>query len=178
MHKKIMNIYLKAKRWQLYIVLIALIFLAQAPIFNFNLESDVSSALPFLPAFLIGIFFFGWLWAIASACVKELPPELATSPIPMQVGLIYALVYLVLAGIFFFGPDSQPPSYIAIPHLFAMAAIFYSMGFTAKQLTKVEQNQDVSFFSYSGPFFLFWFFFIGIWFIQPKVNQLLGQKNA
>ena len=63
-------------------------------------------------------------------------------------------------------------------HLLAMAAIFYALGFTSKQLVKLEQRENVSFFNYSGPFFLFWFFPIGIWFIQPKVNKLLGQENA
>ena len=175
-----MSIYLRAKHWQLFIVLVGSMFLAQTIMFSTFLSGNSSSilALLVLPMLLMGIVFFGWLWSISAACYKALPPKLASSPKPMQIGLIYALVYLVLSGTFFFGPGNQLPSYVVVMHLLAMAAIFYSLGFTAKQLTKLEQHQNVSFFSYSGPFFLFWFFPIGVWFIQPKVNQLLGQKNA
>jgi hypothetical protein len=30
----------------------------------------------------------------------------------------------------------------------------------------------VSFYDFSGPFFLLWFFPIGIWIIQPRINRL------
>ena len=59
-------------------------------------------------------------------------------------------------------------------HLLAMLGIFYALVFTANRLTTLERKQQVSFFDYSGPFFLLWFFPIGIWFIQPRVNKLLG----
>jgi len=42
------------------------------------------------------------------------------------------------------------------------------------RLVTLERRQPVTFFDYSGPFFLFWFFPIGVWFIQPRVNKLLG----
>ncbi len=174
-----MTIYLKAKHWQLFIVLVGSMFLAQSLMVCSFMSGGAPNAITLLfPTLLIGILFFGWLWAIASACSKALPPELASSTKPMQAGLIYALIYLVLSGVFFFGAGKQPPGYVIVMHLMAMAAIFYALGFTAKQLAKLEQGQNVSFFSYSGPFFLFWFFPVGIWFIQPKVNQLLGAQNA
>lgn len=174
-----MSIYLKAKHWQLFIVLVGSMFLGQFLIFNSVRSGDTPNmALLTLPTALIGILFFGWLWSVSSACFKALPPELASSPKPMQAALVYALVYLIFSGLFFFGPGNQPPAYVIVMHLLAMAAILYSLGFTAKQLTKLDQGIDVSFYSYSGPFFLFWFFPIGVWFIQPKVNQLLGANNA
>ncbi|GAB3010902.1 hypothetical protein [Bowmanella dokdonensis] len=174
-----MSIYLKAKHWQLFIVLVGTMFAAQGLMISSAMSGGPLSALALvIPTLLMGILFFGWLWAVSSACSKALPPELKSSPIPMQAGLVYALVYLVFGGFFFFGAGKQPPGYVIVMHLLAMAAIFYALGFTAKQLVKLEQGQDVSFFSYSGPFFLFWFFPIGIWFIQPKVNQLFGASNA
>ena len=174
-----MSIYLKLKHWQLFIVLVGSMVLAQALMVGSVVGRGVPSSIALVGGtLLVGILFFGWLWAISSACYEKLPQELASSPRLMQIGLVYALIYLVLSGIFFFGPDKHPPGYIIVMHFLAMAAIFYSLGFTAKQLTKLVQNQNVSFFSYSGPFFLFWFFPIGVWFIQPKVNQFLGQKDA
>lgn len=173
-----MSIFLRAKHWQLFLILVGSMFLAQSIMFS-SLHGDGTShpLVLMLPTFVMGFLLFGWLWAIASACSKAMPSELYSSPKPMQFLLIYALLYMGYFGIVF-GSLTMPQVYIFIPHLLAMAAIFYSLGFTAKQLTKLEQGKNVSFFSYSGPFFLFWFFPLGVWFVQPKVNELLGNKNA
>ena len=174
-----MSIYLRAKHWQLFIALVGSMFFAQAMMANSVMSGDSPNPLVMaIPAFFMAVVFFGWLWSVASACSKVLPPELASSTKPMLFGLVYALVYLLISSSFFFGSNGQLPGYIIVMHLLAMASIFYALGFTAKQLAKLEQGINVSFFSYSGPFFLFWFFPIGIWFIQPKVNQLLGGSNA
>jgi len=180
MHKKEkMRIYLKAKHWQLFIVLIGAMFMAQALMASSIINEGMPNVVSFVvPMMLLSIVYFGWFWAISSACYKVLPKELASSPRPMQIALIYAFAYIVLSGIFFFGKGAKPPGYVVVMHLLAMVSIFYSLGFTAKQLTKLEQNKNVTFFSYSGPFFLMWFFPIGVWFIQPKVNQLLSNNNA
>lgn len=174
-----MSIYLKAKHWQLFIVLVGSMFLAQALMASSIINGGRPSVISFVvPMALLSIVYFGWFWAISSACHKALPKELASSPIMMQIGLIYAIAYIFFSGIFVFGQGVKPPGYVIVMHLLAMTAIFYALGFTAKQLTKLEQNKNVTFFTYSGPFFLLWFFPIGVWFIQPKVNQLLGQHNA
>ncbi|MDY6978278.1 MAG: hypothetical protein SV201_00240 [Pseudomonadota bacterium] len=172
-----MNVYLKAKHWQLFTVFFGLIILGQSLMASSIINGDAfNPLLLMIPTLIVGMVFFGWLWAIATACSKVLPNELYSSPGFMRAGLIYALVYVVFSGVFFFGSGPEFPGYMIIMHLLAMAAIFYALGFTAKQLTKLEQKKDVSFYNYSGPFFLFWFFPVGVWFIQPKVNQLLGEK--
>lgn len=133
-----MGIYLRAKHWQLFIFLVGSIFLAQALMVNSFISGGIPDVITILfPTLLIGIMFFVWLWAIASACSKALSPELASSPKPMQAGLIYALIYLVLSGVFFFEGGKQLPAYVIVMHLIAMAAIFYALGFTAKQLVKL-----------------------------------------
>ena len=173
-----MSIFLKAKHWQLFLVLLGAMFLSQSVAFNSIVSKDsINPFLLMLPTFLFGFLLFGWLWAIATACSKAMPSELYSSPKLMQYGLIYALVYVAYFGVVFGSPE-QPPAYIFIPHLIAMAAVFYALGFTAKQLTKLEQAKNVKFLAYSGPFFLMWFFPIGVWFVQPKVNELLTQNNA
>lgn len=174
-----MGIYLRAKHWQLFIVLVGSMILAQAIMFNSIMsggQPDIFSLL--IPMLLVGIVFFGWLVAVASACHKALPTELSSSPKPMQVALFYAFLYMAFGFTYFALNPGNVSGFIVIPHLLAMASIFYSLGFTAKQLAKLEHGKDVAFFTYSGPLFLFWFFPVGVWFLQPKINQLLGEKNA
>lgn len=174
-----MSIYLKAKHWQLFVVFMGSAFLSQVIIAStFPDGEGVNLVEMMIPTLVWAIVFFGWIWAIAAACSKALPPELSSSPRPMQGGLIYALAYMMFGAPSIFSSDGGVPGYLMAMHLLAMAAIFYALGFTAKQLTKLERKHDVSFFEYSGPFFLLWFFLIGVWFVQPKVNQLLGGRNA
>lgn len=168
-----MNLYLKARHWQMFILLFGGMFFAQFIVTN--LSMGIWSLI--VPATVFGVIYFGWLWTIAYASSKKLPPELASSPKLMGIGLLYALLYFVFGGYLFFGGNTQMPGYAMVLHLLAMAAIFYALGFTAKQLIKLQTNKEVSFFNYSGPFFLFWFFPIGVWFIQPKVNKLLAENN-
>ena len=143
-----MSIYLKAKHWQLFIALIGSMFLGQTLMpTSIVIGGGLNSIVVMIPTLIMGIVFFGWLWTIASACSKALPPELSSSPKLMKVGIIYALAYTIFSGEFFFGSGNELPGYVVVMHLLAMAAIFYALGFTAKQLTKLEQKNNVSFFA-------------------------------
>jgi len=53
-----------------------------------------------------------------------------------------------------------------------MYCIFYLMYKAAKTIKTAEVQKPVSFGDFAGEFFLLWFFPIGIWFLQPKINKL------
>jgi hypothetical protein len=161
--------YLKAKHWQLFTVLTGGMILAQFA----TMKLPLGSPYFFVPSFLFGLLFFGWLWAIAKTTCAKLPPELSASPKVMGINLIYALSYMLVASYMFFDTSRHFPTYGVLLHLLAMIAILYSLGFTAKQLTKLLYRKNVSFIEYYGSFFLLWFFPVGVWFVQPKVNELL-----
>ncbi|MBS1933543.1 MAG: hypothetical protein JST96_06060 [Bacteroidetes bacterium] len=57
-------------------------------------------------------------------------------------------------------------------HLFAMFCIFHSIYFVSKTIKTVELQRETTFSDFAGEFFLIWFYFIGIWFVQPKINKL------
>lgn len=93
----------------------------------------------------------------------------------------FALVYPVLyVPIFFFLviPD-RVPVWIVLPlHLACMVCIFYLLYFVSKNLVLAETGKQASFCEYAGPFFLLWFFPIGVWIVQPKVNRLYAEKSS
>lgn len=129
---------------------------------------------------LMGLY-MGWLLSIAVEANQKLGGSLKRSTKGMVFGLIYAVIYLIGALVFLPGsvePGKGIPGFIIPMHLLAMAAIFYALLFTAKSLVTLEKNEAVGFFEYSGPFFLIWFFPIGVWFVQPRVNRLLGGGNS
>ena len=121
--------------------------------------------------------YMGWLISIAVMANRKLGESLKKPMKWVFLGLAYATAYLIGSLLVLPGsmdPGRGVPGFILPLHLLAMAAIFYALLFTAKSLVMVERNEATKFFEYSGPFFLLWFFPIGVWFIQPRVNKLLG----
>ena len=48
--------------------------------------------------------------------------------------------------------------------------------FCSKTIKTVELQKEVFFGEFIGDFFGLWFYPIGIWFIQPKINKLAKDK--
>lgn len=71
---------------------------------------------------------------------------------------------------------AKPPTAYAILilpfHLLATYCVFFNLNFVSKSLVLAEAGRAVSFNDYAGPFFLLWFFPLGIWFIQSRINRL------
>jgi hypothetical protein len=47
----------------------------------------------------------------------------------------------------------------------------------ARNLAMAEKQEKVEFYDYAGAFFLLWFFFIGVWFIQPRINRMFAAEH-
>jgi hypothetical protein len=45
----------------------------------------------------------------------------------------------------------------------------------AKTIKTVELQREVNFSEFIGEFFMIWFYFIGIWILQPKINRMVKQ---
>lgn len=60
---------------------------------------------------------------------------------------------------------------------FAFGAIQTTL-FVCKTIVTIESRREVSFSDYFPTFLLMLFLFIGIWFIQPRVNRIFGPKES
>ena len=61
-------------------------------------------------------------------------------------------------------------------HLFAMFCIFYSLYFVSKTFKTVELQREVKFGDFAVEFFMIWFYPVGIWIVQPKINKMVEDK--
>ena len=61
--------------------------------------------------------------------------------------------------------------FIIPAHLFSMFCIFFMLYKAAKTIKTVELQKKVTFSDFAGEFFLMWFFPLGIWIVQPKINK-------
>ena len=58
-----------------------------------------------------------------------------------------------------------------------MYCMFYLLYFVSKSLVLAETDKTATFYDYAGPFFLMWFYPIGIWIIQPRINRLYSERG-
>lgn len=206
------NLFLKAKHWQLFFLIVGVPLLSQIYIYVriWLVESVPASEtetngfsqvleekfiqFEWFPLLLLcfGLLFFGWLWALAIGLQKWVPVEVKMKTMRFKVFFFIPLAYFLfmvssMSSLFSVDPNSFFLNLgiivaIIVPlHLFSMFCILHTFYFAAKTLKTVELKRKVGFGDFIGEFFLLWFYFIGIWIIQPKVNRLyqlnIGQAN-
>lgn len=204
------DIFLKAKHWQVFLALVGLPLLDQiysyySIFWNFetvpesNIESEGFKGVlseqyiqfeyfPFV-VIIYTVLFFGWFWSMGIGLQKKIPSDIKMKVKKFKILFFIPLVYIVLIMInisgIFAGNGNDIFEYagfiiaIMIPlHLLSMFCIFYTFYFVAKTIKTAEEQRKVGFSDFAGEFFLLWFYFIGIWIIQPKVNRLYQTNNT
>lgn len=203
------SIFLKAKHWQLFLLMVGIPVLFQIyvlvqivsfeaapppPIDNEGftqvleeefIQFDRFSVIMMAFAFL----FFGWIWSLAVGLQKLLPSTIKMKVLRFKIlffipFLYYLSLVLFLGGIFSgiaqngFANIGAFVAIIIPLHLFSMFCIFYTLYFAAKTIKTVELQRKAELGDYIGEFFMLWFYFIGIWFIQPRINKLIIKKET
>jgi hypothetical protein len=179
------KLFLRAKHWQIFLMLFGAFFVGQVAVIC-SIAVAARSAEDFgkfsqllwvvtLP-FMFGLL--GWLWSMGKFLSSIIPSSLRLQIGFFRFALIYPAVY-VFAFIAFF--ETRKPAMFALIfpfHLFAMFCMFYNLYFVSKSLVLAETGKPASFYDYAGPFFLIWFFPIGVWVVQPRINRIYAQKRS
>jgi hypothetical protein len=174
--------FLRAKHWQIFLLLFGMFCVAGFVSFteartlteeSWGMAGLISWAVIGLAQFSLAV----WLWSLGSFLASIAPPTLRLSLGIFRFALIYTPVYLFGFNVFF--GDLQPLliAFVFPLHLLAMFCLVYSLYFVSKSLVSAERGEPVSFSSYAGALFLLWFFPIGVWIIQPRVNGLYADKK-
>lgn len=200
------QLFLKAKHWQLFIAAIGLpiimVMIMLMSIFNLISNNPMKEPEPenltilfFMIPFvvIIGNFtHFFWMYTMSTELQKyQSPMTRAFKVRRFKTFFIFPIVYMIFLSIFIGYivhsiTSRTEPNFIFIAlagilvfflHLLSIFAIIYTMYFTAKTITSVEMKKETHFSDYIGDFFLIWFFPVGIWFLQPRINRLLEEQN-
>ena len=172
--KWIASFFVRAKSWQIFILLFGVMVLSQIA----AATADAEKMLPRIWGFtlLFMLCFEGWFWALGTFLNSIVRPALRPGVSFFRFALIYPMIYLPVFMLVF--PPSPKMLTLIFPlHLFAMVCIFYLLNFVSKNLVLAEAGKEVSFYDYSGPFFLLWFFPIGVWVVQPRINALYAESK-
>lgn len=177
---RIIRFFLRAKAWEIFLLLVGIMVVSQIGLVSSiqRPAGDFGTGLP-LFAGLILLFMFcflGWFWAMGSFLNSIVQPRVR----PGAGFFHFALVYPMLYGpVFMISFPPQPSRFaIIVPlHVLATVCMFYVLNFVSRNLVLAETNRDVTFHDYAGPFFLLWFFPIGVWTVQPRINRLYAEAK-
>lgn len=179
---------LHLKHWQLFLLLFGIPFLAEIVASVFAIISPERSLVfvvfPILMLLFVGLY-FSWLYTLAVQLHKKLPATVHLNLARFRLFFFFPLIYLA-AFMVYMSFTMRDPENMDIPgtgllgliiplHLFSVFCIIYSLFFIAKELKSVEWGRPVTFNDFAGEFFLIWFYPIGIWFIQPRINLLFDE---
>ncbi len=135
----------------------------------------------------IGVVTFSlWIYAIG-VYGQERIAELGLNVMNVKLFKINVLIMGVffLVGLFFFSNGEPIRSNtielkdipVILVSLYLFFAIFQTIIFASKTIAKIESRKEVSFGDYFTNLLLIFFFFIGIWILQPKVNKFFITNN-
>jgi hypothetical protein len=143
------------------------------------------------PAIVLGVLdltdfwqFFGTIWCyfIYSFWLFSIGSKVYGSSSPFaiflfKIALVYPLIYLI--AIIWYNPFSAPFPIWLIPfHLLAMLCVFFLIFFVSKNLVNFEKKHGIISGDIFSTFCAFWFFPIGIFFVQPRVNLIENYQSS
>ena len=166
-----MKILLRLKHWQMFLIL----FLP----FIFTDDTTVGQ----IVQIVWFIIYFGWVYTIGIALHERLPDGHGINPTYFKISFFYIIFYLsVITFLFKGGYSINQDNYkeygnsvwVIIPlHTYLMWSILYFFYFAAKMLVSIIEGKVVGIEKSIGYFFAFFFFPIGVWYIQPKVQKII-----
>ena len=165
---------LRAKHWQLFIFLLAPHLASW-----YVVDADAETALNFAGIFLLIL----WLAMLVSA-LSRIKPNISG----YNYNWFLIDVFVVLAAFGYGAVANNPEFYITTTSLYAngtggilmLYVVFgylHTHWFPASLLLAKETNRRPDSLQTTGLFLAFFFWPIGIWFVQPRVNKLWDEEQ-
>jgi hypothetical protein len=177
---------LRAKSWQIFLLLGGTYLLGSFGIVSLeSTNGQGPSALVSMRTLLLAEAFMApcvlstasWLWSMGSFLNSGLKPELRVRSGFFRFALVFATLYLLAGLPLFLIEEPGVERFTITLHLFALVCMLYTLGFVAKCLVTKNRGETVVFRDYTMQFFLLFFAPIGIWLIQPRINQLYAESS-
>ena len=174
-----MRLFLDAKAWQLFVVILGGLYLPS--FLGGVLRIHVPPAMGIFTTIIYIGCLAGWLWTLGTELNKRVPAEIRMDPRYLRPGLIYAFGIFTLSstirGLFGFEVWKTVSPLFTLLQIFAVVCILYAMYFVAKNLAMVEKQEEVKLYDYAGLMLLLYLFPIGVWIIQPRINEMFKNED-
>lgn len=125
---------------------------------------------------------FIWLLLLESELTKRVPPKIRPSNTLFLINLILIFFSSCIAFIFLEpGKEYKVTGFAALPFLLPFLYFFYALfsiyNHLSKLLTFAEEEKEIELSKRIGEILLFYFFFIGVWFLQPGIRKVLAKSE-
>ena len=180
-----MKVFLQAKNWQIFIILLILPIVSEILILQYFLPHAFQTQIMMYFAVMMIIYsivFFSWLWSLGISLNTIVNEKQRMNIRLFKIFLIFLLIYVLATTVLMqiiYDTTSYPillPAILFPVHLFSLFCFLYCIRLVAKSLKMAEIKKTAVLKEYLGDFFLIWFFPIGIWFIQPRINKLFKKS--
>lgn len=181
-----MEIFLKAKHWQIFLLIIGIPILmeildsiivisGQGEAFTFRAILRFLLIIPFLT-------FYFWLYSVGYLLNKKIRDHLNTKTGYFALSVWTSAFSLFFLSIFNFFIWDDPEGLMIENNLtyivfgmvvfIAIATLLLAVSYVAKTLVRAERNAQVKSSDFYGEFVMILFFPIGIWILQPRINEI------
>ena len=171
---------IKLKHWQIFgliIVIPPLLIILGSTLFKMTEIKFLNSIFPLIAALTMAITYYGWIWSITVNLYKyvsvDIHFDLDKFKNYFRLSLIIFLVITPLVKMFL-GPNSGLIS--SMLGLASISLFFYCIYLTSTITHCIIQKNSKKTFHPIIDFILVWLLPIGIWIIQPNINQFLSDQ--
>lgn len=183
-----MKLFLTLKHWQLFGIAFLPIIVLLTTLVCILIKNETNQLFcfsyfyPILTLFSLGNY-LGWFYSVGISLYQKLPSTAKMGLTQFKFLFVFPIIYIVFGYLIISNRIEFNEPHIAlfffiIPfHLLSMFCISYCINFIAKGLKTVERQENVDLFDYWGEVLLIWFFFIGVWVIQPRINAIFQKET-
>ncbi|HEY3930319.1 MAG TPA: hypothetical protein VGL89_18245 [Candidatus Koribacter sp.] len=163
---------MRAKHWQMFLLAGCISLAAPLSVFVATVPKTLVAAMDTLAYALLA----GWYWSVGMFLGELLQPKFKVNVRLFLVTVIWPCVYTP----FFLWYTAKTTSIIAIFPLqtFDVFCLFYQVYFLARGLEMAEMDTVPVFSQFWGTTVLLFLWPIGIWSVQPRVNNLYGRAHS
>ncbi|WP_299702123.1 hypothetical protein [uncultured Pontibacter sp.] len=156
---------LELKHWQVFLTITIASFFSEINPESFPFINAILSLTAVLAILL-------WPLSLGYEMNHLLPSKIKLSPTLFILNGFLVVALLSVSTVLGEELSYSGNGFKAIPVYYGLFAILHLFAFPAKMLKSLELGRKAQFGDYAGDFFLMFFWPIGIWVIQPRVNKI------
>jgi len=169
--------FVRAKAWLLLLLILSPVLLfvsltvSAAPV---NLGEHAIQLLMLVATILFNILYFIWIWSIGYRLMEIATDLHQLGKIIFSISTVFVFIFLPVFGLSAIYADLPEilELFLTLLSTIAVVSMLYMLVYVSCAIVAFESRTTQSHGSCFGTFLSLWFFPVGIWFAQPRVNNL------
>jgi hypothetical protein len=124
------------------------------------------------------LLFLLWYRAVGLFLLERAPERRPSDQALFRFTTTFPVAYSLVAPALFVVKSYEWTVVLLALHLLTLGCILHTFKAIARLLTLFETGEWKPFREYFGTFFLLWFFPIGVWTIQPRINRIYAANRS